>query len=335
MSIFLIGDFISNTGPAVANRNLKKSLECVDKVYYSRYQTKFLRIIELFCKIMINDKIIICSFSKINLIAFKIANITGKSLYYYMHGCHKIEDKINNSIAYEDNVSLEKKTFDSVKKIICVSNMQKEQVSKVYPEYCNKFVVHYNCMDLSNFKFIRRKKKDNEFLIMSIGGDMPRKANLNICKAIDKLIKEKKINITYILLGKYSIYQEQFDKYQFIKHYDTLPYDKVLEIMSNIDLYIQNSKFETFGLAVIESLLQGSSLLLSKNIGALEVFKEMNDDYIINDNDNIKEIKNKIWICLKEQNASYFYRNLKFYEIDTSKTGKTLLKKLKEDKCGK
>ncbi len=64
--------------------------------------------------------------------------------------------------------------------------------------------------------------------------------------------------------------------------------------MKQSDLYIQNSSFETFGLAVCEAIACNCKILLSKHIGALSIIKNLDEDMIINDNTDINEISEKI-----------------------------------------
>ena len=64
--------------------------------------------------------------------------------------------------------------------------------------------------------------------------------------------------------------------------------------MSESSLYIQNSLFETFGLAIAEALNCGCKLLISKNVGIIDVLNNINSNEIINNPNDIKEITKKI-----------------------------------------
>lgn len=326
MKIFLQGDFETNTGPAVANRSLRDSLKRCSTLKTSFRKSNFFRLIEIISKIYWCDIVILCSFSKINFVSLKLAKLFKKPIFYYMHGCHKIESKINN--VYNNNlIQQEEYLLKHVKKIICVSDFLRQNVGKVYQEYKGKMLVHYNCMDLSQFSFDSNRNNKNK-KILSTGGGMPRKANLPICKAIQELNKEKNTHIEYTIIGDYYGRKKEFDRFKFVTYYENLPHDKVLQEMKEANLYIQNSQFETFGLAVMEAVLQGTSLLMSKNIGAKEVFSNLNQNDIIYETNNIEEIKSKIWKCLEDNNAERLYEGIKFNEIDTKVTGKSLLLKL-------
>jgi glycosyltransferase involved in cell wall biosynthesis len=62
---------------------------------------------------------------------------------------------------------------------------------------------------------------------------------------------------------------------------------------------VQNSSFETFGLAVCEALSAGSELLIAKNVGAISVIDNLTEKNIINSPDDIDEIAKKISYFVK------------------------------------
>ncbi|WP_281725747.1 glycosyltransferase [Lachnoclostridium phocaeense] len=326
VKIFLQGDFRSVTGPAIANYDLKESLKACAKVKYSRQTNKFLRVIELIGKTLNTDIIILCGLSEANFITLYLAKKLNKPIYYYMHGCHKIEDVINNVQYNEVVISQEKRLLEKVNKIICVSDFFKEKICEIYPDYKEKIIVHYNCIDLSKFDY--EIKKSKELTVLSTGGCIPRKANLLVCEAINKLIQEKRIKIKYIIVGPACGKKKEVEKYPFVTYYEFLPHKKILELMKTVNVYVQNSQFETFGLAVVEAVLQGASLLASKNIGALEIFNNVNEQDIINDPSDIFEISNKLWNCLQNSNSKRLYKGINYEKIDVNKTGEQLLEKL-------
>ena len=80
------------------------------------------------------------------------------------------------------------------------------------------------------------------------------------------------------------------------------------------DLLCVNSDLESFGLVVCDALNCGSSLLMSKNVGATCIFNDLQDDDLINDNRNIIEIASKIENLLHKSNSKRLY-----YSIDQEK----------------
>ncbi|WP_231286967.1 glycosyltransferase [Aerococcus sp. Group 1] len=73
---------------------------------------------------------------------------------------------------------------------------------------------------------------------------------------------------------------------------------------------MQNSYFETFGLAVLEALFNGNNLLISKNVGARDVLENLQNSDVINDNQNIEEITEKIKNILVNSNNRRLYNGL-------------------------
>ena len=73
--------------------------------------------------------------------------------------------------------------------------------------------------------------------------------------------------------------------------------------MAESTLFIQNSSFETFGLAPVEALLQGCSLLISSNVGAVSVMTTVQENDVIEHPKNPEELTSKIRFALKNPNA--------------------------------
>lgn len=173
LKIFLQGDFYSITGPSIANRDLKKSLEQYSKIFYSKYKNSFLKFIELLIKTFVSDSIILCGFSRWNFILLYVARKIHRPVFYYMHGCHRIEDEINNILNNEKIVKQEKNILEQVDKVICVSDFFKNKICEIYPEYREKIIVHCNCLDLSKFHFC--DKKEMTYTVLSTGDICPEK----------------------------------------------------------------------------------------------------------------------------------------------------------------
>ncbi|MEH7011326.1 glycosyltransferase family 4 protein [Neobacillus niacini] len=308
MRIFFVGDFTSETGPSIANNMLRKGLEGKD-ILYSNAKTKPMRIIELILNALRSDCVCFCSYSQLNFIGMKIAKVLQKKTFYIMHGYRTYEYKINKEFCDNDELKkindTEKNLFKSVDKVFCVSKKFMEYMKKVEPAFEEKFDYNYNCIDFDKMqkeaKGIIKRKKDNQ--IVSIGGGMRQKNILTICKAIEKLNQKNGIKLRLIVIGLPYTDKESICSYDFVTYYDRLPHEKVLEILSESSLYIQNSTFETFGLAVIEALTVECNLLLSKNIGAIDLITTIKDNDVIYDIYDECEIARKIDGVLKESNA--------------------------------
>ena len=333
MKIFFVGDFTSNTGPAMANKMLRKGLSN-KKVIYSDSRTKLTRVIELIFKMLICDCVCFCSYSQLNFIGIKIAKLLFKKTFYIMHGYSTYEYKINNEVVNLDKLTKihkrEKYIFENVEKIFCVSKKFMEFMKATEPDYSHKFDYNFNGIDLKKNESIalvfKQYKKEKQ--VVSIGGGMKRKNNLVVCQAINKLNREKNLGLEYIVIGLPYTDKEQICSFGFVKYYDNLPHDRVLEILAESHIYIQNSSFETFGLAVIEALACNCNLLISNQVGAMDVINTIDSQDLIYNVEDIDEIAIKIEYLLMKGNHEKLQQGLNRYEIDYKLSGELLLKKI-------
>ena len=91
---------------------------------------------------------------------------------------------------------------------------------------------------------------------------------------------------------------------------------------------IQNSSFETFGLAPIEALIAGCNLLISNEIGAKGVLTTTEDKDIIFDTDSIEGIAGKIHELIIDGNYDRLRKGLSEKEIRYGRAAGLLLEKI-------
>ncbi len=297
--IYWIGDMINNTGPAIVNKSYYPYLK--NKVVFYFNNKKIPRIINFILNLPFRNIIVVSGFSKLNYYMIRISNIFHKKTIYIMHGYVK-EELEREGITSTEKSIIEYKLLSKVDKVICVSKMFCKYMKAQLPDLKLKFDYVNNGVQTENGS--RKILKDsNYFTIISIGGGSKNKNNLIVCEAIKKISKK---NIRFIVVGKNGEDGKKIRNYPFVDYYESLSHDEVLSKMCKSNLYIQNSFFETFGLSVVEALSCGCDILVSKNIGALSILKNIScNDIIINVGD-IDEIVNKIKLKIKNiSNITY------------------------------
>lgn len=320
--IFFVGDFFSNTGPANANKSLLKVNNGFLK--YSIRKNKITRVIEMIFKIINSDITCFCGYSRINIIGIRLCKMFNKKSIYLMHGSLK-EDEKDRHVTNKD-ILMENKILNSVNKIICVSKKYKEQLKKINPKLSIDYVFNgVNSINIYNENIKRMKKNEKKFIIVSTGGDSIRKNNIKICEAISKS-DELKNKIRYIIIGKIKN-KNIFDKYKFVKLTGEVLYEECINIMTNANLYIQNSYIDSFGLATIEALLAGCDILISSNVGAIDILN-LNQFSIIQDNEDIHEISEKILYKMKNNNYNEIINKFDIYVNDYRYRTFELLRKI-------
>lgn len=326
MYLFLIGDFKSNNGPGTANKAILRALQKKTSVGYSKANSKFARVFEIISGVFRAKKCLICSSSKSNYFVFLFSRILKKNVYYIMHGFGSYEYLVNDGektdSAYKRICQYERFVYLFSHKIICVSRNFMEDMKKNFPMCCEKFEYIYNivdvkCMDKnSNTEApIRKKGKDSIPYVLSTGGGMRRKNNLKIAKAINFLNEKYGMEINYIVVGPVLQEGDKLKQYKFVEYHEYLGHDEVLSLMKYARIYVQNSIYETFGLAVIEALQAGTSILISKNIGCCDLFENLEAcDTILNEDTN-EMIAEKLFFLIHNPNNARLLRCFRANEI--------------------
>ena len=314
MKLCMIGDFDSNNGPAIANRSIINALTAHSQntIKHSRFNNKILRIIEIIFLVFSSNNVFICSKSNVNYFLVFLSKLLNKKVLYLAHGFAEYEYSINSSIINIKTLSklrkYEKTIYDNVDVIVCVSKKAKEKMIELFPQHRLKIDYIYNIVDVTKLSLERKNNGNKQNQILSVGGGLKIKNNLIIAQAINK--SEVK-NMVYYVIGAESNDGAQIKSYKNVKYETFLSHDKLMRLMSQTKLYIQNSTFETFGLAVIEALASGASILVSKNVGCIDLLSTIQENDIINDVNDVDEIARKIKILLNESNNARLLTGLR------------------------
>ncbi len=332
MRLFLVGDYRTGTGPAnvtlAYDEYLQESL-----IHYKKQKavSKIARAFELVVKVLHCDVVLMSGYSKQNLLTIKLAKMFHKKTAYLMHGCVEYENEING-VPDEEMNRIERATMAGTDLILAVSESFSVWLALHYPEYADKIKAQPN--GLRPEDVVRRQSADVQRLphrIMSIGGGMPRKKIKYICRAVAKMREnEAYADTELIIIGAEGLDTEEINSYDFVKNLGLVPYEQTEELLRSSQVFIQNSCFETFGLAPVEALVNGASILLSKHIGALELFDEVTDQDIINEYNNPAEIADKIKSLCVNGNGGRLLSALDTESVSWERRTKQLIEALEQ-----
>lgn len=302
MRIFVVGDYKTGTGPANVTKEYLKRLR--KGTLYQRFNSKLLRAAEIFVKSLFCDCILMSGYSAQNLLCIKAAKLFNKKTAYIVHGAITYENKINHE-ENENMSNIEERTLEGCDLLIAVSEKFAGWLKNNYPQYKEKITYVTNGVDFQIIKEsaqLKEKIERDEKLIMSIGGGMPRKAIHNICSAIEILNKEGE-DLKLVVIGKDGFDTDKINSYSFVENKGLVSNDEKTRLFYNSSLFIQNSLFETFGLAPVEALSCGVSILTSSVAGVLDILKGAKDEDIINNPEDIIELAVKIKNLLVNPNS--------------------------------
>lgn len=310
MKIFLAGDYYSETGPANATKLLLEAMP--QNTVYQKVRNKMMRIPEIIWKTIVADVIIYSGPSRQMIFGIQFAHLLRKPTFYIMHGSISHESSINHDVN-KRLLYIEYFILKHIRYVLAVSSPFENWLKKTYPEYQQKIYHLTNAVDWELLKMPQSQSHRNQDQIMSIGGGMPRKNILSICKALNQLYQmDNTCCIRFLVAGGNGEDLDAIKSYPFVDYIGTVSREQILASMQQSTLYIQNSVFETFGLAPLEALLCGCNLLLSCHTGAISIIPGIHTDEVVQDPYNIEELAQKILLQFKKSNHDRLLSSIDF-----------------------
>ena len=300
MRIFLAGDHYSGTGPANVTKYYIDNLP--EGTLYQKRRSRSARAIEIILNTVRSDVVVYSGYSKQNILGLKAARILKKPSAYIMHGCVEHENAIN--LEPDETMSrIERQTLEMADIILAVSERFCLWLKEHYPEYADKIDFVSNGIDTALFEGAPQENETDRHMILSVGGGMPRKMIRYICDAVALLREDYDPDMYLCVVGDTGADSAKIRSYEFVRYLGIVPFEESVKLFSRAALFVQNSSFETFGLAPVEAILVGCSTLCSKEIGALDIINNVLPEDIIEKYSDPKEIAKKIKYLLENPNA--------------------------------
>ena len=164
--------------------------------------------------------------------------------------------------------------YRSYSKIICISGGVKESMAKWQPHLVSRLEVISNGIDLEKFKASDRLEKE-PVTILSVGRLVKKKNFDTAIKAIKAL---GSISVRYIIIGEGEERENLMewvrdnrldDKIEILGHKEN-----VSEYLSDADIFLLPSRWEGFGLSLVEAMATGLPSIVSDVPGISEVLGE-------------------------------------------------------------
>ena len=230
-----------------------------------------------------------------------IHNIRRKQMSLFDSATALVEKKL----VYEGNC----------KKFVAVSNMTKDIFLQEYNINPDKVSVINPGIDLNDYarqnKNSVRNSVRNE-LGINISDPVIIFASMNFeIKGLDDILfslaklKAQNRKFKLIVAGKGNIkkYVKLAKQAQIISDViftGPVSREKLIRIYLAGDLYIMLSKFDTFGMVVLEAMAAGLPVVISSNVGAKDIVKEDKNGFIVGNTSDIDYIAAKIALLLDE-----------------------------------
>jgi glycosyltransferase involved in cell wall biosynthesis len=244
-----------------------------------------------------------------------------KFLMFYHHGAMRRE--------YHDTYGYRKS-----EKVIAVSEALAEKLCTYRPRYADKIIYVNNLIDIDT---VRRKSLDlpstvfpkDRFNIVSCGRLSPAKGMDIAVDACAKLVNDGVNDIHWWIVGggpeedalREQIRTLDMDSYVTLLGMQDNPYPYI----RRADLYVQPSRFEAFGLSILEAQVLDVPILATKTDGAKELIEDGKTGALCNI--SVKSLAESINVLKESPQTRQAYRNvLSDYDFEQDNT--VILQKL-------
>lgn len=193
-----------------------------------------------------------------------------KYLMFYHHGAMRH--------VYHDRIAYKK-----CEKIIAVSDNQAQALRKFNPRYSSKVTAIPNLTDVAGIQEkSRASTKEHfdttKFNIVSVGRVSHEKGMDLAVRACAELVTDGNDNIRWWIVGDGPAMQEvrmiieelHMEEYVITVGMQRNPYPYIRQA----DLYVQPSRFEAFGLTILEAMILGKAVLATDTMGAHEIIND-------------------------------------------------------------
>ena len=319
MKFLFIGSHHQPGGPNEVNRNIIKHLPTKQFSYIKEKGGITLRL-EKIVKILFS-RVVVISGICVKPYEIKLASFLKKKIIYIMHGCLLLERGYSS---VEEQLLLEKSS-----KVLCVSAPYSELIKTKYPQFASKIGILTNGVNWDEVYWLRNIIKNiqrDPNRIILFGGGRKVKGNLQVCKAIEELNNTHNQQLHVDVYGYFRSDDDskEISEIPCVNFHHVIPHNEInLELVKS-QLFIQNSKYESFSLALIDSLGAGCSVLFSVNVGAKDIISNKKESDVIHDSSDINELKEKILNVMKNPNNERLYGSI---DRDTT-SYKTSVKRL-------
>lgn len=325
MRVFFASDIAGNTGPSNANRDFCENWPACDELRTCSHTGKLLKAVEAVFNSLWCDVAITCSPSIVEEIAFYITKARGKAFVGFCHGYAPYENEINRLGLSEKQLNRFVNWLYKCDVVATNSELQKHFLISREPSLAGKVVT--TMLGFERFPMAEKQVSNVEGegrvrIVAVSGGTRPIKGNEIVAKAVS-ILQERGIAIKLKIYGRR--YSKNLKLDSLISscgvYMGQVSQSQLARELRETDVFVMNSRHESFGLSAIDALKAGCSVLLSNNCGVKEVFSTEPCD-VISNNEDAEEVADKIEALFLEPNNKRLYETINFEMCDWTAVAK-------------
>ncbi|HFJ9404494.1 glycosyltransferase family 4 protein [Bacillus cereus group sp. MYBK69-1] len=294
-------------GPGNVIYHLEKSFSRlnVDFEYILKNEsTSFVRLIQdIVTKVLFKKNLVVNVHTDgfiMALIVYLISLINWKNTYYLtVHGIYKIDSEMSG-VTKKRYLMLEKFLYKRFKNIICVSSKLANDIKSIYGRDKNIYIIN-NGVQANPLAASKDNRLDAEKIrFIFVGGIKKGKGILETIKVIKYIIDNSDFDVHLDIYGSVenAKIKEEYKRYisnNKLENYVT--YHGLIKDKTALFSYYAQSTFQlclslydTFNVAVLESMNVGCPCILSDNCGARDIIRNDENGYIVSLDNETGEI---------------------------------------------
>lgn len=225
------------------------------------------------------------------LIVYLVSLLNRKNHYYLtVHGIYKIESAMSETTKNR-YLKLEKILYKKFDNIICVSSKLAEDIKSIYGRSKNVYVVNNGTQEIPLTTSHDNKLDVNRINLIFVGGINRRKGILETISVLKYIIDNSDIDVHLDIYGSVenSNIKEKYEQYVIDNNLeDYVTYHGLVRDKEELFSYYAKSTFQlclslydTFNVAVLESMAVGCPCILSDCCGARDIIEDGGNGYIV------------------------------------------------------
>lgn len=247
----------------------------------------------------------------LNDIISSITRFRGVPVVGYCHGYAPFENEVNELGLPESQMRTFVDWLDGVDIVATNSDLQRRFLEERQPSLIGK--VESTLLGVESFRIPGPRGSHKGSIVVAVsGGTRPIKGNDVVARGA-LLLKERGVDVDLRVYGRsYAPNRELDELVEKVGSYrGQVPRDAFAAELQQADVFVMNSRHESFGLSAMDALAAGCSLLLSENCGVKEVFT-MEPSDVVSDCEDAEEVADKIAHLGECPNAERLYRSIDF-----------------------
>lgn len=314
MRVLILGDVQGNSGPSNVHKEFLKHWPRQDEVDFICAQDKVGFIREGLTKGRKADVILSPLLNFAMICTQDALHLAGKPIVCFNHGYVAFENEINQLGHSQWWVNRYKAALRSADLVVANSALQERFVLGYQPELEGR--MDHILLGIDRFNQKEPHPVDGTSIVSVSGGSRAIKGNDVVAKATG-ILRSRGTDCRLRVYGRVDAempWLSELEKGDVSRVMGQIDHDRFIEGLNQSNLFVMNSRHESFGLSVLDALRAGCSVLISKDCGVLEALSPKDSDVVENCED-AEEVAEKMAYLLEHPNAKRLYESIDFDEM--------------------